>query len=122
MRFPWSLLFGRAEHTLAPGRVPQKVLDHWDCLGPKTLRRVTVSVRAGAQVWTGVLCPDHGGAPACCVGETLPGASNSSTSCSAKNKFSVAEGWSFHSPPYRKLSIQGSASWNWKIGIFFQFS
>lgn len=47
--------------------------------------------KMGVQAWTWVSCPDHVGAPAHCVGETLHGASNSSTSCSAKNKFSAAE-------------------------------
>lgn len=112
----------RGKASLSPGRVPQKVLDPWDCLGSEMVRLVTVNVRAGAQVRTGVFCPDRVVAPAWCVGETLPDASNSSTSCSAKNKFSAAEGWSFRSPSSRKLRVQGSASWNWETGDFFQFS
>lgn len=57
-----------------------------------------------------------------CVGETLPAASTSSTSCSAKNTFSAAEGSSFRSPSSRKPAVQQPASWRLgRLGIFFSF-
>lgn len=122
MKFLWSLLLGGAKHPFLLEGSFRRSLTPEIALAPRPLRLVTVNVRAGAQVQTGVLCPDRVVAPAWCVGETLPDASNSSTSCSAKNKFSAAEGWSFRSPSSRKLRVQGSASWNWETGDFFQFS
>lgn len=54
-----------------------------------------------------------------CVGEMPPAASTSSTSCSAKNTFSAAEGSSFRSPS-RKPAVQQPASWRLgRLGVFF---
>ena len=58
-----------------------------------------------------------------CGGEMPPAARKSSTSCSAKNKFSAAKGSSFRSPSSRKLRVQQPASWRLgRLGIFFFFS
>ena len=53
----------------------------------------------------------------------MPPAAKSSTSCSAKNKFSAAKGSSFRSPSSQKLRVQQPASWRLgRLGIFFFFS
>lgn len=52
----------------------------------------------------------------------MPPAAKSSTSCSAKNKFSAAKGSSFRSPSSQKLRVQQPASWRLgRLGIFFFF-